>query len=551
MVTQAGAVTDVVSIYRQMQAIAAKIASDTSTAPMRFTTNNADGALIKPETLAPQLNALTALAVSTYSLVIPNYPYNAVAGDMADSDKLARSMAVLQQSLLGSGVFIPAQIVIQGDSPVINYILGPASLAGVTNSSKGSVSFWFKPTYNNTVDCAVLRLSGSTVTIQTGVDQRMLVQIISSGGTTNWWSAVIEPATTESHYAISWDVNFAAGLKQLQLYRNGVPDMTVVYQGDPAGTVTLTGQPSLGADSAGNFIATGTYREVMYWPGVQIDWATTISKVYAAGLAVDPGPTGSLVTGSVPAVYLSLRGSASASTFLTNKGTGGNFTVRTGQPMVRADMPVLGYGDSLMFGTSSSAYPSKTWMWLTCVGLNTPRQDINYGVGGQTTNYILNTELIPSLAPNFAAYGSNPIWILQGGYNDLAGSSATIIANLSAMVTNLLATDPNAKWIMMGITNSNVAAELPGGAKYITLTNVNNAMAAAYGSHFLDVKSGLISRGIALSSPPSAPTAQDLIDIANDCVPTSLRPVDVHWNDYGEIAVSKLMIERIQLLGYD
>ena len=456
--------------------------------------------------------------------------------------------------------FVASFVMIQGDAPVINYIKGPTSLAGVTDNSKGSVAFSYMPAYNNTVDDACLRLSGGRVMVQTDATQKMVVTV-SNGVTTLQFrttTTVLPPATNwtgletaKIHFAISWDTNYALGLKQFQLLRNGVSDVELVADAGGVFVPTLTQQPSIGASNAGNFIAIGAFSEVLYWPGVQIDWSTNIGKVYSAGAAVDPGPTGALVTGTSPAVYLSLRPGAAATSFLTNRGTGGNFTGSGLSPTVRADMPIIGYGDSLMFGTSSSAYPSKTWMWLTCVGLNTPRRDINYGSGGQTTNYILNTELIPSLAGNFAAFGSNPIWILQGGYNDLAGSSATIIANLNSMVTNLLATDPNAKFIVMGITNSNVAAELPGGAKYIKLTDVNTAMAAAYGTRFLDVKAGLISRGIALSSPPSAPTAQDLTDIANDCVPTSLRPVDVHWNDYGEIAVAALMREKIQALGWD
>jgi len=448
----------------------------------------------------------------------------------------------------------PVSVVIEGDSPVINYILGPTSLTGVTNSSKGSVSFWMQPLYDNTVDNVILRPAGDKIRIQTGVDKRLVVEVVSSGGTLKFWTSPILPATAESHYAISWDVNYAAGLKQCQIYRNGVVDKGVVYDGDAAGVVTLSGRPSIGATDTGNFIGIQTIREVLYWPGVQIDWAANISKVYNAGAAVDVGANGSLVTGSVPAVYLSVRATDTASAFLVNRGTGGDFTTRVGQPTVRADMPILGYGDSLMYGTSSSAYPSKTWMWLTCKGLNTPRRDINYGAGGQGTSWILNTALIPSLAGNFTKYGNNPIWILQGGYNDLAGTSAAIIANLQGMVTNLLATDPAAKYIVLGITNSGVAAQQPGGASYTKIQDVTTYCAANFGAHFLDLRAQLIANGLALAGLSA--TAFDTADIALETVPSSLRDGtppngSVHWNDFGEIAVAALVKAKIQALGYD
>lgn len=459
--------------------------------------------------------------------------------------------------------FIASSIVIDGDAPVINYAIRSADLTGISASRQGSASFWIQPLYDSGVDAVVVRFHGQWVQIQMDLNKRLSVRLSDGPNVLQFRTAsAITPATAESHFAISWNTNFAAGLKQFQILKNGVSDVELVSDASVAFTPIMTGQiASIGATNAGALIGIQTVRELMYWPGVQIDWAANIGKVYSAGNAVDPGPAGALVTGTAPAVYLSLRGGSAASTFLTNRGTGGDFAQRAGSVAVRADTQLVGYGDSLLFGTSSSAYPSKTWMWLTCVGLNTPRRDINYGHGGYGTaaiaSWMASGTVSPFVVPSVAAAnaaGANIVWMLEGGYNDLAGSAATINTNIANMVSALLSAVPNAKYIIMGIPNSGVAAEQPGGAKYTVLTAVNANSAALYGSHFLDLKGQLISRGLALAGLSA--TAFDTADIALDTVPSSLRDGtppngSVHWNDYGEIAVSKLVIEKMQALGYD
>ncbi len=60
---------------------------------------------------------------------------------------------------------------------------------------------------------------------------------------------------------------------------------------------------------------------------IDIDVSANVEKFRSsAGKPVDLGATGSTPTGTAPIIYLS----GDATGFLTNKGTGGSFTVATG-----------------------------------------------------------------------------------------------------------------------------------------------------------------------------------------------------------------------------
>jgi len=452
-----------------------------------------------------------------------------------------------------------ASIMAEGD----NYMTRASQLTGVANNSSGSVSFWFAPNFVDTTYHNVFVLSNSYAWIDVTNASKLRVVLFDGAKYFIFTTTSTLAKGVESHYAISWNTNFGVGLKQAQLYRDGVLDMAVTQDTDIAFTPVLIGLPAIGASIVGASPISGTLREIMYWPSVKIDWSANLSKVYSAGNPVDVGATGSLVTGTAPKVYLSLQGMAAASNILTNKGTGGDFVLASGTPAIRADTALIGYGDSLVYGTGSTVYPKDTWMFKVSRSLNLVRRRINCGVGSLSMDQIIDTMTNPvgpytiETVTQAAAKYRDKIWILEGGYNSIGNGSALIIARATTMVETLLAADPSAKWIFLGIPNGNINSDgISGGARYTTIIAANAGIAALCGSNYLDIRQWLIDNGLAaVAGAPHniTPNANDATDIANGVVPRQLRSLDdsVHWSDAGQTAVAAAVKAKLQALGYD
>jgi hypothetical protein len=263
-------------------------------------------------------------------------------------------------------------------------------------------------------------------------------------------------------------------------------------------------------------------------------------------------------------VYLSLQGMAAASNILTNKGTGGDFVLASGTPAIRADTALIGYGDSLVYGTGSTVYPKDTWMFKLARTLNLVRRNVNNGVGSLSMDQIIDTMTNPvgpytiETVSQAAAHYRDKIWILEGGYNSIGNGSALIIARATTMVSTLLAADPSAKWIFLGIPNGNINADgaSGGNGRYATIIDSNAGIATLCGTHYLDIRQWLIDNGLAaVAGAPHniTPNANDAIDIANGVVPRQLRSADdsVHWSDAGQTAVAIAVKAKLQALGYD
>lgn len=76
----------------------------------------------------------------------------------------------------------------------------------------------------------------------------------------------------------------------------------------------------------------------------------------------------------------------------------------------------------------------------------------------------------------------------------------------------------------------------------------NDSLKKAHGKHYLDFKSYLVSDG--LQDAGITPTNQDLQNIAESKIPTSLRANDIDGNDIYSQLLSKQIIERLSNLDY-
>lgn len=457
--------------------------------------------------------------------------------------------AIYMGSALIAGGFSAHSIVLEGD----NYALRSTALTGVVNSPTGAMSFIFKPTTETTSFRNVFSVATTRVLVQLDSSKRLRVTV--GNGTSSFvFRTLSEVLTTdtESHFAISWNTNAGIGAKTGVIMRNGVLDVEVTSDTAEAFTPTLTTQPSIGATAAGANPCFGTLKELMCWLGESIDWTNpaNLSKVYSNNAPVNPGNNGQLVTGNTPAVYLSLRSQDLASTFLINRGTGGNFDQAAGTPTIRADEAFIPYGDSIDFGTGSTTFPSDTWVFKTTRGLNKPRRRFNYGVGGEGISLIA-ARFIAAIGSHVATY-PKAVYSLGGGYNSLGQTTAYILGYAQNMVDALLAADPNAKFIFHGIPNGHLTAEGIGTERYDRLIEVNAGLETMVGaSRFLNLHTELINNGLAAAGLTATP--DDTTDIANGIVPRSLRDPDgsVHHNNFGQTAVSVFVKAKLQALGWD
>jgi hypothetical protein len=461
-------------------------------------------------------------------------------------------VAGVYQNVL-SATFSPQSIMIEFD----NFATRGALVGGV-DSGLGAMSIWVDHTALIVGVVNTIVGNGSVrVNVLKDVGERIRVQV--TNGSSNFRFRTISTVTAEqpiTHIAASWSTNFAAGSRVYQLYRDGVHDGEIFDDTGAAFTLPYSSVDwSIGATVSGGNVSKIILSEFMLWAGQYIDWSTNIGKVYSGGLPVNPGDTGSLVNGSVPAIYLSLRGASPASTFLANRGSGGDFTQVAGTATLRADTALVVYGDSLVFGTGSTVYPKDTFVYKVARGLNTKYRTLNYGVGGTSTDQILAIMTAGGFGQPAAAVPvaltKSRIWILDGGYNSVAGGPSAIVPKVQSMVSTMLDLDPSAKWIFIGIPNSNTNG-ISSGAPYTTITTANSQLATLYGANFLDILPWMIANGLAAAGL-GAPDANDAADIADGIIPRRLRSADlsVHWSDAGQTAVAVAVRDRLQALGYD
>lgn len=143
------------------------------------------------------------------------------------------------------------------------------------------------------------------------------------------------------------------------------------------------------------------------------------------------------------------------------------------------------------------------------------------GVVNHIGSSVLFTRSTPGLP--VASVANSPLTVLTGSLNDgfviiWAGKNnfrakAQILSDIEAMVAIL----PEPKqFVVLSVTNSNVASDWRGGTLYKTYLSLNASLASTYPDHFLDIRSLLVA-----AYNPDIP--EDVIDNGHDVIPSSLR----------------------------
>jgi hypothetical protein len=113
----------------------------------------------------------------------------------------------------------------------------------------------------------------------------------------------------------------------------------------------------------------------------------------------------------------------------------------------------------------------------------------------------------------------NVFWI---GTNNAGYEPDRVLSDAQAAVSFLR--KPAKRFVVMSVLNN--SASTIGTDVYLKITNLNEQLKATYPENFIDIRRYLISQ-----YDPSS--AQDLADVANDVVPSSLRSDTIHLNTKG------------------
>ena len=189
---------------------------------------------------------------------------------------------------------------------------------------------------------------------------------------------------------------------------------------------------------------------------------------------------------------------------------------------ITAGTHIAAWGDSLTYGYGGggTTFPAE----LSSLSGYTV---YNGGVSGNTSSQILT---------RFNADTTKHAWptIIWAGYNNY-NDPAQVKADIAAMVAAL----GHSNYLVLSVLNG--SSEPSGSSGYNTIIQLNNDLAATYGSHYLDVRSYLVS----LYDPGNA---QDVIDHGNDVPPSSLRYDTVHLTGAGYTDVAQKIEQNISTL---
>jgi hypothetical protein len=221
-----------------------------------------------------------------------------------------------------------------------------AGLTGAADGSQGTISFWFRMDGGDGANNHFFTDDFDALRVYRDSSNRVQIRTRNVGGASSFIFATTGTTYTATgawrHFIASWDTNFSAGNKLRQMYVNDASDAAAPTDGDAAFNIDYTrSNHFIGVDaSASADYLNGCIAELWFAP-TRIDLSVTANRrkfISATGKPMDLGATGANPTGSQPLVYQSIRSGGVVNDFLTNRGSGGNFSY-TGSPTVSSDNP--------------------------------------------------------------------------------------------------------------------------------------------------------------------------------------------------------------------
>lgn len=190
------------------------------------------------------------------------------------------------------------------------------------------------------------------------------------------------------------------------------------------------------------------------------------------------------------------------------------------------------WGDSMAGGAGASSAETQ-WSTLLQYLFSPTRDRINSSTGGHTS-----AQVRAAVEADTIYRESVNILFDKRNYEETV---ADWLSNTAASIAHF-----SGHYIVMSCTTG--SGEGFGTDYYSEAMEINASLASNYPNNYLDIRSYLISDG--LTDAGITPTAQDLIDIAADTIPESLRSDTVHLNDAGQAVVAQKVYEFLANKGW-
>jgi lysophospholipase L1-like esterase len=152
---------------------------------------------------------------------------------------------------------------------------------------------------------------------------------------------------------------------------------------------------------------------------------------------------------------------------------------------------------------------------------------------GNLVSFKENTQIFTDAMKNKS---DNEILIIYSGTNNPDGTAISKVIEIQKKMIEYANTD---NYVIVGLTSKYAVPDIE---------NVNIALKKEYGNKFLDFRKYLLENG--LNEAGLTATSQDLEDIKNGEIPTSLRSDKVHGNEYYYTMLGKQLKNKIIELKY-
>lgn len=214
-----------------------------------------------------------------------------------------------------------------------DYMLRGANLTNVADGKVGTLSVWFRIDGGDgtsrviTASATDSSTKGLRVSLATGNALFIIGETAGDAITLNLNSSVntYTASATWHHLLASWHVTNDTN----HLYVDGVDVGTVTTSNDNNIDYT-TGNWGVGAEIDGGAPWNGALTELWLDLSAYMDITVAANRAKfrtPLGTPAYLGADGSLPTGTAPAIYQRLAAGQSATSFATNRGTGGDFTI--------------------------------------------------------------------------------------------------------------------------------------------------------------------------------------------------------------------------------
>ena len=207
-----------------------------------------------------------------------------------------------------------------------------SSTVNWSDSAQGSLVVWLKAASGVDNVMGIFRISGTADVLSINTFSDVVSAYVFDSTQSNYVYGDSGDVFNEDLWfpiLMDWKTDETAGNKILQVYI-GDTSWGVTAQDDGTGSfsVTWSGQTVEIGHAAGNLDFVGGMSE-FWFDTARLDFSVEANRrkfVSATGKPVDVGTDGSTPTGSAPEIYLSVRPGDAAADFVTNRGTGNNFT---------------------------------------------------------------------------------------------------------------------------------------------------------------------------------------------------------------------------------